>query len=321
MEFYEKLAKNVIDLISKKYSYLSVKTEEFEEAKKDLIKDVPNASNCNDTLKILTKYLSLFKDGHLEVVDSQGFSHKTWNLNKTNFDNETADYYLKNKKVFGPITVGDLENILYVRISSFSNRFKKNFEELYLLNPSQNKYIIDLRPNTGGDETLAYPLINFLLGDSGKEIAYYLRRRTDECDASKLSDFEPIFIKSDFKHPRKSVTVLIGPKTFSSGELTAMRLKAIPESIVIGDISSGGSGCPACYLTDGKNMGKYVNPSDKPDDFGSKFAIKLPSWLCYKADKTLLQNKGITPDILIPSKDSIVNSKDLVLEKAITRMK
>nr|MDO8116819.1 S41 family peptidase [Candidatus Sigynarchaeota archaeon] len=385
MEFYEELGKKVVDLISKKYSYLSIKTKEFVMLKQNLRDALTFALNDDEALIILKKNLSNLNDIHIHVIhEIQQENTRTWQakiqvgyesekeaqlskilqeaeyaldvnqyhlaakkyeeaakisqeighkertdifLNRArkfrdvtqnlNFDNEVADSYLKCKKVIGPITVGDIRDITYIRIDSCREQYREYFKELYALNLTKNRYLIDLRPGAGGNSGLVDRLAEFLLGHGDGHVAYYTRKRMDENDPSILTDFEPVSIKSSFEHETKKVVVLFGPMTGSSGEITTMRLCSIPGSVSIGDISRGQSGNPAIYLIDGPDAGKMIDHGSRPRDHGSRFAIALPSWLCYKYNKELLQDNGIVPDILIPSRESIKNGRDLVLEAAL----
>jgi C-terminal processing protease CtpA/Prc len=318
MEFYENLGKSFIDLISRKYSYLSIKTEEFQQIKKGLGENMPKVSNSKEALKILIDYLSLFNDGHVKILDGAGNYYSKFRLKESvNFNNKIADSYLSNKKNIGPITLGHLDEILYIQIDNFKENFKKDFDVLYSLFPSEKKFIIDLRPNSGGNRYFADPLIDFFLGNSEKQIAYYTCERIDENNPNSVSDLKPFFITPKINQAQKKVAVLIGPKTYSAGESTALRLGAIPESITLGEVSGGGSGFNKYFLTDGPNAGKEMNYEKIPLKYDSRFGINLPSEIIVKRNNKLLQNNGITPDILIPNNESIFKDKDLVLEKAI----
>jgi len=149
----------------------------------------------------------------------------------------------------------------------------------------------------------------------------YIRKRIDENNPLILSDFKPNYIFPKFEHDAKKIVTLIGPKTYSAAELATLGLKTVKDNIVIGDVSGGGTGTPLPYLCDGVNFGRIINFDEKPNDFGAKFGLALPSLLIYDADKNLIQNRGITPDIIIPSDESIINNKDLVLEKALELLK
>ncbi len=435
MDVYEALGKNVIDLIHRKYSYMCIKTKEFEFFKHDLIKNLRKVSNDNDALVVFKKSLSVFNDVHLYVINEKYTipitpaseeeskqqktqvsptgekeakiakvpetpaseketklallleeAHYAADLNQEhmaakkyeelakvarelgqkerakrfhnrarhfrkfirdhNYDNEIADTYLENKKVIGPITVGTIGDITYVRFDSFRPLYRKSFEGFNTLELTHDKYIIDLRAGPGGDFGLVDKFVRFLLGRGKDHVASYVRQRKNVNDPSLLTDFEAATIKSQiwvtlppeeaqnlfdnpefyhgdskiqFEHDPKRVAVLMGPMTASSGENILMQLKAIPGSISIGDVSRGQSGYPGFYLMDGPNAGKVMPFTKKPSNYGAKFAMAIPALLNYRNDKILLQGKGLVPDILIPSKKSIVHGKDRVLQTAINQ--
>jgi C-terminal processing protease CtpA/Prc len=311
MEDYIKIGEKVIELIEKKYSYLAFKSEEYEIIKKGINNEMPNAKNDSQALEVLVKYLGLFEDGHINILNSENRQYHTLLTLKKNFENSVADSYLNNiikikpgKPGYSPIVLGELGDKLYIRISSFSNDFKDCFNELYSLEKlkelsNKEKFIIDLRSNCGGNSELGENLVSFLLGNSEPKTAFYLQERKNESDPKELSDLKEVQIKSNYSHNHKNLTVLIGPTTYSSAELTAMKLLAVPEAKSIGDVSGGGSGCPIEY------------------ELNNKFKIRIPSWICRKSNKELLQNKGIIPNILVPFNETIKEGKDLALEAAI----
>ncbi len=399
MGYYEDLGKTVIDVIGKYYSYLSLKSKEFEILKRGLPGALSKVSNDDAALEILNKSLATLHDPHIYILHEKTLhKHSQFNINPPkapntlntpirpptlneketklakilqeadtaadlnhdraaakkyeecakiarelgqkaqakqflkrarkfravkavpNFDADVADSYVENPKVLGPITVGAIGDSCYIRIDSAREQYRDNFEALVSLPLPYEKFIIDLRGNGGGNSSVADTLVAFLLGNREEQVAFYTRKRKDESYPSLLTDFEPHFIKSTLKHATKKVALLFGPLTVSSGEIIALEVKAIPGCISIGDVTRGLSGNPFFYLLDGPSAGKMSDYRSKPLDNGAKFAIALPSWLCYRTDKVLVQDNGIVPDIRIPTKKSIIHGTDRVLETVINRI-
>jgi len=87
-------------------------------------------------------------------------------------------------------------------------------------------------------------------------------------------------------------------------------------------VTGGGSACQRRYLLDGPNPAVIaIDFRKRPCELGARFAVHIPSWLMYDRNYNLIQDNGIKPDIVIPSDASIVDTRDLVLERAIEVLK
>jgi|APSaa5957512622_1039677.scaffolds.fasta_scaffold27260_1 C-terminal processing protease CtpA/Prc len=320
----EKLLENIIvegmiEVISRKYSYLAIKQDEFCDAKSILESESKGIDDYNEFRRIAVNALSHLQDGHIRVIDGLGKSHSSYkNMIPKNYDFDVTEGYFSDTQKKGPITLAKLDDVVYIGIHSFGNCCKEHFDWLYQRDPpSEKKFIVDLRANGGGNDSLGRYLTSFMLGAEGPFISSYLRFRTDEEDPTKLTEFRPRYVMPLVNSFRREVTVLTGARTYSSAELITMDLAAIPGTILIGDVTGGGSGCPQRYLVDGPRRGEKIDHEKKPYDFQAKFALDIPSWLSYRLDQVLVQNNGIPPHILIKPQDSIVSNRDCVLERAI----
>lgn len=319
---YKEVVASMIDLIQREYSHLGIKLPEFERVKEILEVKVSDIQNNTQMRDLAVKALSEFRDCHLRVIDGTGNSKGVYgDKAPKNFQYELLRKYVSDFHGSGPISVGKIDDIFYVWINSFGKEFKPHFDKIYSQPPpdSQKKFVVDLRANSGGSDNLGLPLVRFIQGSFGPIISHYLRYRTDEQDPTKLTEFIPQYLNPEITFlPKRDAIVLIGNKTCSSAELTTMRLAAIPGTVLIGDTTHGGSGCPQRYLVDGPNKGRKIKYIEKPLKYNAKFALDIPSWIAYKIDQTLLMDQnGINPHILIPTKESIIDGRDMVLEKAI----
>ncbi|MGV8141500.1 MAG: S41 family peptidase [Candidatus Woesearchaeota archaeon] len=318
------IIEGMLEVIPRKYSYFAIKQEEFKQAKSVLESKISkitvNSVTDYDALrKVSAEALSYLRDGHIRIVDGQGNSLSTYdNRFPKNYDSTITDTYLSDIQKNGPITLGKIDNIIYIGINSFSRDHKKHFDRLFERQlPFEKKFIIDLRANGGGSDTNGRFLASLMLGAEGPMISSYLRFRTNEENPNELTEFRPRYVMPEPRSFRRQAIVLTGANTYSAAELITMDLAAIPGTILIGDTTGGGSGCPQRYLVDGPQKGTKIEYDKKPNDFQAKFALDIPSWLGYRLDQILVQNNGINPHILIKPQDSIIGNRDCVLEKAI----
>ena len=95
------------------------------------------------------------------------------------------------------------------------------------------------------------------------------------------------------------VAVLMGPKNMSSCESFLLMMKHVP----------------GCKLVGGKSYGSSGNP--KPQNLPNGVTVHLPSWKDMLPDGTLLEGKGIAPDIAVKLRKRDLEENDLVLQRAL----
>ncbi len=326
---YRPLTETLIDCISRKYSYLCIREPEFDRVKRELRAGVGDIRDDTRYHHFVSEVLCLFRDGHMKFENAQGERVKTYKgRSQQNFNRQVTLNYLDQFQTNGPITLGKLkgvEGIIYLGIDNFyiDNDLCFNWFNT-LQKPSEQRVIVDIRANDGGSEGLEKQVVRDLLGKQGPFISRQMKGRTSETDPRALTDFIPGYITpaQESEEHRYKLSVLVGNRTFSAGELFALDLSVIPGSTLVGDVTGGGSGFPKRYLLEGPNTGIIANNlSKKPCELGSRFAVHIPSWLTYDRDFNLIQDNGIKPNIVIPSDASIVRDRDLVLEKAVEVLK
>jgi len=165
--------------------------------------------------------------------------------------------------------------------------------------------IIDVRANGGGDELLARRVAARFVD---KPVVY---SRNDIVDASAATGFTRRFDR--VLEPAGAdagplvvapTAVLIGPACLSSNESFIAMMRPMPPKpgerlshVLIGQTTGGSSGNP------------------KPHDLGIGVTVVLPSWRDYLPDGTMLEGRGIEPDIRV---DWNAGPGDAVIDAALT---
>ncbi|MBN2584189.1 MAG: hypothetical protein JXL80_14095, partial [Planctomycetes bacterium] len=98
---------------------------------------------------------------------------------------------------------------------------------------------------------------------------------------------------------RGKVAVLMGPVNMSSCESFLLMMKHGAGATLVGQTSYGSSGNP------------------KPSALGNGVTVFLPSWRDLLPDGTLLEGKGITPDVAVETTPEALTRSDAVLEAAL----
>ncbi len=288
--------------------------------------------------KVRTTYTVKIKNenGSVEEHHLKGLSPKQYQL-KTS----------RTSKPFEALTfhvIDSLKSTALLDINSFNptyypkQRFYSKIDSVIrALNTSKiNNLIIDLRNNTGGEDSYSMYLLRYLLNETfsyGSEVTF-VKNNYKFLPDGKHWDIDPkCFIKNEkgtydatkhlwedhptlgsFKpyenHYKGKVLVLINAFTFSAAADFASRLHYHKRALFIGE-ETGGS-----YIG---NVSGYIPTLDLPN---SKVKINLPL-ISTKAPffEERFTNRGVIPDIeVLPTVLSVINSRDNAFEEIVKHL-
>ncbi len=195
-------------------------------------------------------------------------------------------------------------NIAYLRVdtlasSSFAGITTGQIEAIFATYASASGFIVDIRPNSGGDETIAALFASHF---TGAPVVYGY---TETRNGPAHDDFDPLVTKTlqpaaenRFDGP---VVCLIGARNMSSAEWFTLMMQACGATL-IGERTRGSSG----------------NPQEFALDNGVKYTV--PTWIAYTPELEYVEDQGIAPDITIPSTTSYDDSHDYVVERALEEL-
>jgi carboxyl-terminal processing protease len=159
----------------------------------------------------------------------------------------------------------------------------------------EDRLIIDVRPNGGGDELLAREIAGRFVD---RPVVYAKNRNRD---ASLPGGFTPVHerrLKPSGKGAafKGKIAVLMGPVNMGSCEAFLLMMRQVPGCKLIGTRSYGSSGNP------------------QPVELANGVTVYLPSWQAMDAEGNLIEGKGIEPDIQVAWKPG---GGDPVIEAAL----
>lgn len=162
--------------------------------------------------------------------------------------------------------------------------------------------IVDVRPNGGGDELMAKAIGQWFV--KGKAVYSKNAYRDATADGGFGQVFDRVIEGNDEpKVYKKRVAVLMGPANLSSCESFLLMMKQGPRVKCFGDTTGGSSGNPKLHaLPNGVEM--YI-----------------PSWKDMLPDGTVLEGRGVEPDVRVESKMSDFESGDPVLAAALKALR
>ncbi len=302
------------EFFPKHYSYASLKGINWESVLETNRAEFENAKTNSEFAFKLIKLLKPAEDLHLWVgVEGQFFETAKMKL----FDSNTCSKQLfsllhdkKASKDFLSVT-GVVDSVGYISIRDWNTAFDKLVFNAW--DDSKNpgitaeealkelfKYphlIIDVRENTGGNESFAKDFASYFVKDS---IPY----EKVEIFNEKTGLFDEEYVKKMYLNEKKlaysgSIYVLSGPAVMSSNESFILMMKQLPNAKVVGMRTYGSSGNPI------------------PHELSNGVTVYIPSWQAYTLDGKLIEENGIEPDIEIITSKKDFENEDILIDKVL----
>ena len=207
---------------------------------------VQAAESNAEQFDIYGNMLRELKDGHVNLTSDYGTTYYwDWSLNHPlNFSDSLQRNYLGNDfRLTNGIKYTTLpSNIGYIYVGSFEGSISSDNVSLMLLRLAESKgIIIDIRNNGGGMLTSAEELAAHFV--SGKTHCGYIQHKTGK-GHNDFSSPEKLYIEPNGVIWKKPVVVLTNRAVYSSANHFVMLVKPLPQVVVIGDKTGGGSGLP-----------------------------------------------------------------------------
>lgn len=266
------------------------------------------ASQVNENMtsaqlfEVMCNMLAELKDGHVNISSPFDFG-RNWSFQEDypeNYNDSIAKLYLgTDYQITSGLKYKILDdNIGYVRCESFEDGIGDGNVSVMLNSLATcSGLIIDIRSNGGGKMDKAHTLASHFTNE--KLLIGYVSHKTgkrhDDLSAPKAEYLEPA---SDGVRWQKPVAVLTNRSVFSAANEFVKCMKQCPQTIIMGDLTGGGSGMP--------------------------FISELPNgWLVrYSAviyyDREMQHTEfGIHPDVSVQmSGTDIAQKRDTYIEKA-----
>ena len=207
---------------------------------------VQAAESNAELFDIYGNMLRELKDGHVNLTSDYGTTYYwDWSLNHPlNFSDSLQRNYLGNDfRLTNGIKYTTLpSNIGYMYVGSFEGSISSDNVSLMLLRLAESKgIIIDIRNNGGGMLTSAEELAAHFV--SGKTHCGYIQHKTGK-GHNDFSSPEKLYIEPNGVIWKKPVIVLTNRAVYSSANHFVMLVKPLPQVVVMGDKTGGGSGLP-----------------------------------------------------------------------------
>ena len=274
--------------INTRYCFLDYKHEEYGLDWNDVYQRYRNRitddMSNKQLFQVLAEMLEELRDGHVNLVANHETSqYRAWYDNyPSNFIDTIQRIYLgKDYKSVAGIKYQILEdNIGYIYYGDFSSAIgESNLDEILNELSICDGLILDIRNNGGGLLTLSDRIASRFTNE--KVLTGYISYKKGP-GHNDFSTPEPIYVEPATNRVRwqKPVAVLTNRRSFSSANDFVGKMKEMPQAIIIGDKTGGGSGLPfSSELPNGWSVRFSAAPMYDPDmnhlEFGINPDIKV----------------------------------------------
>jgi hypothetical protein len=256
------------------------------------------AKTPNEFARAAARVLRRARDGHVYVKAGDRTIWTLVNAKPPNYNVQALHNLVSEwKQHEGGVATGKLAgDVGYLLIPEWSKAVSKGLDAAFADVKDAKGLVIDVRPNGGGDE-------NFAKGFAGRFIdgpKVYSKDRIRR-EGQWLGPYDRVVEprpEAD-RYRGGPVAVLIGPKVGSACESFVLMMKQAPRCKLVGDVTKGSSGNP------------------KPHDLGSGVTVFLSSWEDQTPDGTVVEGRGITPDVTVKSSPAELRQRDPVLDAAM----
>lgn len=197
----------------------------------------------------------------------------------------------------GAVWSGMVGEAGYILIQTLQSQYKEDINfGIGILKDMKDApaIIIDLRLNTGGDETLARSFVSSILSNAiTYEKVETLDETTGRFDKVTIKTLNPSTTSTRYKG---KIFVLTSNRVVSSAESMVLMLSQMPNVQIVGSKTYGSSGNPVPY--------KATNV----------ITVNIPSWKAYDANGLLIEGNGIEPDVRLEYPEEKFIAEDPIFE-------
>lgn len=256
-----------------------------------------NARSANEFARLTAHLLRLAEDAHVTVEAGDIRIGTRANSAPPNFNIQVLQQAVPRWKEHpGGIITGRFEDdgIGYILFSGCTIAQADGFDAALDELKDTNALIVDARLNGGGDELAARRVAGRFI----EKPTVYSKNRIREGGDWKGPFDRIVEPRNDHEPYTKPVAVLIGPKVGSSAESFVLMMKHGAAAKLVGGVTKGSSGRPM------------------PHQLGNGVTVYLSSWEDQLPDGTVLEGRGVRPDIVIKTTLRDLETSDPTLDAA-----
>lgn len=302
-----KSLEELMEVLTDEYSYRDRKQIDWKKLERKYRKRLANAKTTRKWVATVAKMLRPAEDLHL-WMDFGGTATATHrrklkpNMTMDGLKAVLPNLAQRNRTVWTARTDDD---IAYLLIASWSVDRTEDLQTVHSIleeSGSAKALILDVRPNSGGDESLAKSIAAWFVDGQKTYAKNAYRDRHSKTGFGKTLS-RTIQGNDPPRRYQRPVFVLMGPANMSSCEAFLLMMKQGRDVKLVGQTSFGSSGNP------------------KPHELANRVTIYVPSWKALRPDGTPFEGQGIAPDIEVKAPSRQFRTGDPVLQRALKELR
>ena len=292
-------------VLADSYSYYDLRVHAWDKLFRDHEAAIVGAKTTHSWTSAVAKMLAATEDIHLHLrFGEQTFATGTRAIDSLYRSSLVPHYVYVRPAGDNGLQGRTDDGIGYLMIPAWEN--PKDTDAIEQALPALRNckaLIIDVRPNSGGDELLAQRIAAWFVEGTkvyGKD-RYRVRPGKD--------GFGPILERTVTgntdadKRMNVPIVVLTSRYVMSSNESFVLMLRQAKDCTVVGQRTFGSSGNP------------------KPHELPNGVTVVVPSWQDLRPDGTCFEGEGLAPDVEVEVDPKDLDKRDPILEKALALLR
>jgi hypothetical protein len=288
-------------LLAETYSYYDLRVPSWDKLYQEHEPKILSATTTRDWASAVSAMLGATEDIHLHLQLGDAFFPGGKRAVDPLYREKLISRYAMVQPIGGSGQRGRTDDgIGYLMIGAWTNAKDVDAIEQALSGLRDCKaVVVDVRPNSGGDELLARRIAAWFV--EGKRVYGKDRIRT----GPGKDGFGPVLERTvegnadAEKHLPVPVAVLTSRYVMSSNESFVLMMRQAKDCTVVGQKTYGSSGNP------------------KPHELPNGVTIFLPSWQDLRPDGTCFEGEGLAPDVEVSAEPKDFEERDPILERAL----
>ncbi|HIY48904.1 MAG TPA: S41 family peptidase [Candidatus Barnesiella excrementavium] len=235
-------------ILDERYCFFEYKEIDWEQVRIKYRKKLTMNMTSEELFSVCGDMLMELKDGHVNLVSAHDTS-RYWDWlygSPENYQERLIDEYYLNfdYRYTSGIKYKILpQNVGYMYYGSFSNTIGEgNLDQILAYLSTSTGLIIDVRSNGGGSLSNVETLVSRFINQ--ETLVGYISHKTGP-GHQDFSELYPIkYSPSNRIRYQKPVVILANRGTYSAANNFVSVMKELPQVVVMGDITGGGSGLP-----------------------------------------------------------------------------
>jgi hypothetical protein len=289
----------------RQYSYFDYKHIDWNALREAYRPRALAAADQTGFIAVIREMLGQLHDLHVVIRDPSGATIQTYDPHAfTNWDRSVWDRYIARAGwTQGQIDWGHgvLDGVPYIVIGAWSPTAIRvgDFDAAFERYRNAPLIIVDVRMNSGGDDSIAYDIAGRFTSTS---ITAGFAKFRDGASHSSFGALMPRVVnpRGSWQYGGK-VLLLIGQRCVSSNESFIAAMSRLPNVTLMGDRTGGASANPMSY------------------PLANGWTYTVSRWIEYTADQQVIEDVGIAPRIAVPSTAAdFAAGRDPVLDAALS---